>query len=398
MSALGIFVNGIRVGLLERMEDWVHRFSFDAEWLEMPGRPLLGQIFEDRRPHDVSTSGLPCWFAHLLPQGPLRRALEKQLADEDADDFDLLRLLGEDLPGAVVARPAEPSLRPLVQEPTTTPKPPGAEHEGPFFFALAGAQWKLSVREGERGLVIPARGDTGHFIAKFHDPTFPGLPRVEHTTMTWASLSGISVPPFRLVNEAQFSTLPDGIPLGNGEVFLIERFDRTTGGSRVHMEDFGQVLDRPPGEAQYSGSYEHIGAVLAALAPEDARAFCERVAFCAVAGNSDAHLKNWTLLYPDGHSARLSPAYDLVATVVYPGVEDRLALSLGASRRFEDVSERSFEPLAKILGLDSAEMAGWVRGTAERTREVFRARAAEWPLTDAERERLTRHLARVPLG
>lgn len=397
MSALGIFVHGVRVGLLERMEDWVHRFSFDAAWLEMPGRPILGQIFEDRRPHDILTSGLPCWFAHLLPQGPLRRALERQLADEDADDFDLLRLLGEDLPGAVVALPAEPSLRPLAWKPTL-PGHSGTDAEGALFFALAGVQWKLSVRDGERGLVVPARGDTGHFIAKFYDPTFPGLPRVEYSTMEWARLSGVSVPHFRLATTAEFPRLPEGIPLGNGDVFLIERFDRAGDGSRVHMEDFGQVLDRPPGDAQYSGSYEHIGAVLAALAPEDARGFCERVAFCAVAGNGDAHLKNWTLLYPDGHSARLSPAYDLVATVVYPRVEDRLALSLASSRSFEDVSERSFEPLARVFGVDFAAVSGWARGIAERTREAYHAHAMDWPLSDAEREQLTRHMARVPLG
>jgi Uncharacterized protein related to capsule biosynthesis enzymes len=33
--------------------------------------------------------------------------------------------------------------------------------------------------------------------------------------------------------------------------------------------------------------------------------------------NGDAHLKNWSLLYPDKMAPRLSPAYDIVTTSVY---------------------------------------------------------------------------------
>jgi len=40
-----------------------------------------------------------------------------------------------------------------------------------------------------------------------------------------------------------------------------------------------------------------------------------RIAFQVLIGNGDAHLKNWSFVYPDGTSARLSPPYDLVATI-----------------------------------------------------------------------------------
>jgi serine/threonine-protein kinase HipA len=397
MKALAIHVGQTRVGLLEQLDDWEHRFSFDDAWLEMPDRPILGQLFEDRLPHDILTSGLPCWFSHLLPQGPLRRALERQLGNEDADDFDLLQMLGDDLPGAVIARPAEPSLRPLAPRAAAAGTSP-PDSVGPLRFSLAGAQWKLSVRQGERGLVLPVRGQSGRFIAKFHDPQYPGLPRIEHTTMEWARLTGLNVPPFRLVKASTFIDLPQEVPVGDGDVFLIQRFDRKDPDGRVQMEDFGQVLDRPAGEAQYRGRYEHIGAVIAALAPTDVRQFCERVAFCAVSGNGDAHLKNWTLLYRDNRHACLSPAYDLVATVLYPEVDARLALDLASSRKFEDVTERSFEPLALVTGFEVAEVTAWVREASQRARQIFLQQGPGWPLTKEERLRLESHLARVPLG
>lgn len=165
------------------------------------------------------------------------------------------------------------------------------------------------------------------------------------------------------------------------------------------MEDMGQVLDRPPGEPQFVGSYEQIAAVLAALAPQDLLDFCERLVFCVLSGNTDAHLKNWSLLYLDARTPRLAPVYDFVASVLYvPSLSDTLALDLAGSRRFEHVTEASFDRLARAARVEVAELRGWVRAAASRVREVWRAQAGELTFTATERARLDAHLARVPLG
>lgn len=397
MSALDVRLGSTAVGILHRFEDDDYRFSFDPAWIAAPGRPVLGQFFEDRRPHDIITVGHPpVWFLHLLPQGPLRRAIARQHGLDQGAHFDLLRVLGEDLPGAVVLAPCEP---PSPRRPRALPVP--KPEEGALLFSLAGQQWKLSVREGERGLVLPVRGEMGTWIAKFHDPTYADLPRIELATARWAEAAGIELPHFLEGSISDFGDLPEGIPTGDGSIFLIKRFDRGPGGARVHMEDFAQVLDREPGRAQYAGRYEHIAEILAYVAPQDLRAFCERLVFCVLCGNTDAHLKNWSLLYPDGRAARLSPAYDLVATVLYvPAIDDELALTLGApgSRRFEDVNLASFRLLAEVTGRDFDEVAGWVRAAAERTRATWRELAPELPLRADERARIDAHLARVPLG
>lgn len=397
MSTLDVWLHGVRVGALEQFEDEQYVFAFDADWLADPERPVLGQFFEDRRPEDVVLWGPPCWFAHLLPQGPLRRAVARQSDVEEGDVFALLQRLGEDLPGAVVLRPGASRLsRPVAQAPTSLPS------AGPLRFSLAGAQWKLSLRAGERGLVVPVQGQSGRWIAKFHDPTYRELPRVEFATMEWARASGVDVPTLRLGHVSEVIDLPAGVPVGDGTIYLIERFDRGPDEARIHMEDLGQVLDRPPGAAQYSGSYELVAAVLAEVVPRgDLRAFCERLVFCVLSGNTDAHLKNWSVVYEGGRWPRLSPAYDLVATVVYlddvPELADELALELAGSKRFEAVQVGSFHRLADHCGVSFDEVAGWVREAADRVRGAWAGHAARWPFTTRERAALARHLGRVPL-
>lgn len=398
MSALDVFLGTTRVGLLERLDEWQYRFSFDASWLADAAHPVLGQIFEDRRPRDLESTGtLPGWFDHLLPpqNGPLRRAISRQSGIEKDDDFALLDFLGADLPGAVVLAPGTPSLAPKAT--VSTPSEPPAQ--GALRFSLAGMQWKLSVREQDRKLTIPLRGETGGWIAKFPSPTYKDLPRVELATMLWARAAGVDVPSVRLAQASEIANLPEGIPIGDGTIYLIERFDRRPGGGRVHIEDFGQVLDRPADDHIYDAAYEHLAAFLAYLPREDLRAFCERLVFCVLCGNTDAHVKNWSLIYPDGRHPRLAPAYDLVASMLYePLAAQGLALSLNSSRRFEDVSLASFRVLAEVTRQPFDEVSTWIDQMVERVLTAWHEKAADLPYLSDERARIEAHLVRVPLA
>jgi len=110
-------------------------------------------------------------------------------------------------------------------------------------------------------------------------------------------------------------------------------------------------------------------------------------------------VKNWSLIYPDGRHPRLAPAYDLVATVLYePTREHALALKLNDSRRFEDISLASFQPLAKVAGQPFADVSTWVREMTERVLTVWQEQAAELPYLPDERARLAAHAQRIPLA
>lgn len=379
-----------RVGWLDFFEDTVqYRLEFDPDWLRAGHREVLGQLFEDRLPSPVESDGLHQWFQELLPQGALRRFIETRLGLSRGDEFELLVALGDDLPGAVTIRPAAP--RSVVRRPPSSPPPPAPPAAGLHLgFSLAGAQWKLSVRRGDRGLVVPTKGDTGDFIAKFADPQYGDLPRVEHATAQWARAAGIDVPPTQLLSTADFEALPEGLPTGDGAVYLIERFDRDP---LVHIEDFAQVLGRGN---QMSGTSEEIGVVLHALAPPDLQPFVERLAFNVVCGNGDAHLKNWSLWYPDGKVGRLSPAYDLVPSVVYLP-NDALTLPIGGCRDFAAIEAAHFHQLADACDLPREAVGDWAEAAARRARATFEARAEDLFLPH-HRTALAAHIGRIRLG
>lgn len=353
MAALLVRVRDVQVGILECFHDESQRFSFCPGYASalINARPVLGQLFEDRSPDPIRVDGPICWFAHLLPQGVMRRWRCRLLGLDEDDAFGMLSALGEDLPGAVVLTPTESVLKPSRPADGKPPVAVAADDKV-LRFSLAGAQWKLSARSSGRGLTTTAASGGTACIAKFHAPEYPGLPRCEFATMNWARAAGLLVPPIQLRSTADFDVIPDGLPTGDGSVFVIERFDRC-GDARIHIEDFGQILDRPPGDAQYHGSLEEIAAVLRWISPESAAEFLKLAVFNMLCGNGDAHLKNFSVVYRDGRNAALSPAYDLVSTVQYfPHGQETMALSLNGERRFQSVTSGSFEKLISVLDLE----------------------------------------------
>lgn len=87
-----------------------------------------------------------------------------------------------------------------------------------------------------------------------------------------------------------------------------------------------------------------------------------RLAFLVLIGNGDAHLKNWSLIYPDGISARRSPAYDRVATVTYIPM-DKLGLKLSTENRFDQSRLAHFEKLADRAGISRDRVVSLARST-----------------------------------
>lgn len=382
-SVLSVTVHDVEVGVLEVFDEHSHRFTFSPSYTSrtIETRPVLGQIFEDRMPASIDVVGPMCWFSHLLPQGVMRRWRSRLLGLEVNDEFELLTYLGEDMPGAVTLTPGS---SPVDRRSVTSKRRWSTDSDPRFKFSLAGAQWKLSAKSEGRGLTTRASSEGLSFIAKFDAPEFPNLPRCEFATMNWAKHSGIEVPNFDLKKVSDFDELPDALPTGSGDVFVIERFDRSKDG-RIHMEDFGQILDRPPGDRQYQGAYEDIAKVITWICPEDKARFVKLLVFNLLCGNGDAHLKNFSVLYPDRRNARLTPAYDLVSTVCFYAVnKESLALDLGGTRSFGRVDKSSFAEILGILKVDGTIIE-------DATQRTLRA----WNQSDVQREFLPAHLDKI---
>ena len=203
----------------------------------------------------------------------------------------------------------------------------------PLRFSLAGVQLKFSaVMEATGGLTVPADGIGGSWIVKLPSARFPAVPQNEFVTMGLARRIGIPVPRTRLVPVHEIVGLPDDVAAVGDLAFAVERFDRGPGRSRIHMEDFAQVFGLYPERKYGRRSCAGIASVLSAEAgPEAVEDFVRRLAFSVLTGNADMHLKNWSLVYADGVTPSLSPAYDLLSTIPYLP-NDRFALTFGGTK------------------------------------------------------------------
>jgi serine/threonine-protein kinase HipA len=170
------------------------------------------------------------------------------------------------------------------------------------------------------------------------------------------------------------------------------------GGKRIHMEDFAQVFGRYAHEKYKGVSCESVGRLLYDLGgSETLHDYVRRLVFMVLVGNADAHLKNWSLLYPDGQRAVLSPAYDLVAVVAFLP-NQKLGLSLAGSKSFSDVSMESFRRFARKLRVNEQGLLDVVREARDRTLDVLHGAQESEGAETLARRLLTEHLSQVPLG
>jgi serine/threonine-protein kinase HipA len=93
--------------------------------------------------------------------------------------------------------------------------------------------------------------------------------------------------------------------------------------------------------------------------------------FSVLTGNGDMHLKNWSLLYPDGRTPVLSPAYNFVATRPYIR-GDALALSFGGSKSLDGITIDQVRRFADTARLPMKPVKDLVSDTVERTAKTWR--------------------------
>jgi serine/threonine-protein kinase HipA len=366
-AVAGVYLGDRRVGTLgyQGGNTW---FGYEDT---VPDHPVLGQAFEIDPDHRRTASGRASeWFANLLPEpgSGLRELIAREIAVNRLHDFVLLVHLGADLPGAV---------RVLLEEnPGEIPELPdddASSHDHPLRFSLAGVQPKFSMRHEGKGLVLPASGQGGDWIVKLPDRRFPHVPENEHAMLTWVGLSGIDVPENRLVTGSELSGLPNGLIDDQEYALAVRRFDRRDGGRvRVHHEDFAQVREASVDLKYANATYGGLGRIVRVLSPPDIDEYIRRLVAMVLMGNSDAHLKNWSRTYPDGHTARLSPAYDLVAVAAYPEFkDDRLAFGLGGGQFAHLITKDHFRRLAKAIDVDADRVLSVVTSMSKQMADTW---------------------------
>lgn len=382
-------------------------FVFDDAYLGDPERPVLSLSFKDRFGGVVAEQApsrvrVPPFFSNLLPEGHLREYLAARAGVKGVREFFLLRVLGNDLPGAVVVEPGAD-----VSRPPPSPRDGRAEHRrhphddarDALRFSLAGVQLKFSaVMEASGGLTIPAQGAGGSWIVKLPSARFEGVPENEFSMMSLAARMGLDVPEVRLTDLDAVAGLPEGIGAAQGKALAVRRFDRAPDGARVHAEDFAQIFGLYPERKYGRGNYRSIAEVVWAEAGEPGVVeFVRRLVFNALIGNADMHMKNWSLLYPDGRNAALAPAYDLLSTIAYIP-DGNMALNLVRSKRFADLTVAAFTHFAGKARLPERPVLSAVRETVERFRDEWPAARRELPVTERVARAIGDHLEALPLA
>ena len=210
---------------------------------------------------------------------------------------------------------------------------------------LTGVQAKLSLdvnhgqkNEPDRFTIV---GLWGRFILKPQTVTYRSLPELEDLTMHMAEAAKIAVVPHGLIR------------FDDGELcYITRRIDRQPDGSKTAMEDMCQLSERLT-EYKYKGSYEQIAKLIkkySAVPQLDLVNFWEVVVFSWITGNSDMHLKNFSL-YKTPLGFCLTPAYDLLSTlIVMPQDTEELALTLNGKKR--KIKRSDFEKAMTASGLN----------------------------------------------
>jgi serine/threonine-protein kinase HipA len=402
VSVLDVLLHGERVGTMTRVPGDRNLFAFNRAYVDNANRSTVSLSFKDSLGGLITElpptqTRVAPFFANLLPEESLRTYLAARAGVNPKREFFLLWVLGRDLPGALTIRPADGEAW-----------PPDAEREEgnagvketakkALRFSLAGVQLKFSaVMKATGGLTIPAQGVGGSWIVKLPSQKFEGVPENEFAMMSLARKIGMDVPDMKLVPLDQIEGLPEGIGEIKGQALVIKRFDRSQDGP-VHIEDFAQVFGVWPEDKYKKASYKNIASVIATEGEDrDVAEFIRRLVFNTLIGNADMHLKNWSLIYPDRRSARLSPAYDFVSTIAYIP-DNYAALKYARTKRMDEFSRDELAYLAAKARLPEKLTLDAAAETVKRFREAWDKEKANLDIASSVRTVIDAHLAKVPL-
>jgi serine/threonine-protein kinase HipA len=372
LNALAVHLHKRRIGVINRLGGDRYLFSFEQDYIDDPNRPTLSLSFKGQAgglvfPTRAVVARLPAFFSNLLPEGHLREYLATHAGVKPRREFSLLAILGEDLPGALTVAPLDRLQESIARN---EGKRDQDEHapEPVLRVSLAGVQLKFpALIKASGGLTIPAGGKGGSWVVKLPSGRFAAVPENEFTMMSLAREIGIEVPPIELVNMSDIRGLPADAGTMEGRALAVQRFDRSTGGASIHMEDFAQVFGIFPEDKYHKRSYANIASVLWAETGEAGTyEFFRRLLFSVLIGNADMHLKNWSLLYPDRRKPVLSPAYDFISTLPYIP-RDELAMSFGGSRSLSEITPDQVRRFADTARLPSSPLWKIVTDTTDKT-------------------------------
>lgn len=183
------------------------------------------------------------------------------------------------------------------------------------------------------------------YILKPQAEEFENMPEFEDLAMRLAEIMGIRTVPHALIK------------MNDEYAYITKRIDREITEKTVKlyaMEDFCQLSYRLT-QDKYKGSYENCGRIIkrySVMPGLDLTELFLRVVGSFVMGNSDMHLKNFSLkeTEPGNRKFQLSEAYDMLpVNVIMPEDKEQLALTINGKKR--NIHRKEFRLLAESCGI-----------------------------------------------
>jgi len=374
-----IWTDAAEAGLLDRYRERGSAFVYLPD---VSPQRAVSVTMPLRLPSWDTAFGLLPIFEMNLPEGVLRERLRLAFAKATGtfDDLDLLPIVGR----SQVGRLRYTGEKEQVQEDVpfqSVDEILTRRRDGDLFrylldkFAvysgISGVQPKVLVRDENASFALEDakprisesfRGAT-HIVKFWEANGYPQLAANEHFCLTVARRCGLEVPPSRLAEDAK--------------TLVVDRFDLRPDGTYRGFEDFC-VLNAKRTDQKYSGSYEtsimkrfQQFADSPHLVEDLEKLFTLIVISCGLQ-NSDAHLKNFGIVYDDVLGVvRLAPVYDLVTTTVYVA-KDSMALSLNGTTKWPSAKNLRTLGETRMMGTPSK-----VKQILERVGDAMSQSAAE---------------------
>lgn len=310
------------------------------------------------------------FFEGLLPEGFSRRALANWARVQEEDYLAILEKLGQECLGAILIiekgkawnegeyiKLSMDEVHKLAAEGATKSTAVLMETH----LSLTGASGKVGLYydEPRNEWYMPTGKLASTHIVKQSHVRLKGIVINEQFCIRAAAKLGIEVPETFIVD------------LGKGNddevLFATKRYDRKLSDElgannlpkayRLHQEDFCQALsiaaaDKYEHENQsYLRKMFELVRRVSSRPIEDQMKLWDLVVVNYLLGNTDCHLKNYSLIYSeDLKSIRLSPAYDIVCTVAYESTKE-MSYYIGGKLDIREIDRESFAIAAREIGI-----------------------------------------------
>jgi len=394
-DALNVWFEERLVGYLWRNSVGAIGFRYESDWIDTGGFAVSRTLPLTTVDISAEDNVAHRFFANLLPEGGVRDRIVRDLKISNTD-FDLLRAIGGECAGAlsllsVERNPSEDSsYRPLSdKELAKLIAQRGQIHailpqDRRPRLSLAGAQDKCPVLIRNDGYFLPEREAPSSHILKFEILDYRHLPAYETFTSHLARQIDLPVVDIELHStEKHFYA-------------QIERYDRVWNErdelQRLHQEDFCQALGyghekkyQDSGGPTFADCYQMLRDTSTEPA-FDTQNLLRWQIFNVLAGNSDGHAKNLSLLYSQNGAIRLAPFYDLVCTRAIERIDFHLAFDVGGQRDPAQIATKHWDTLAEQCDVGSRFLRRLLQETANsllhqvgKTKRLFEAQYGSYP-------------------